>query len=96
MDSILQNRNTKNACILQIYHATVKQSWMIVPNRTGYSLVSAYNIRDDDQISVKSVQRRFDGTGYTVMFNDNPNGELDLWLTWMKIGTTESPYQSSI
>ena len=72
--------------LLEIYHLSTSVSWAIVPNKSGYSLVTAYNIRDDDQLRVDGIQRRTSG-GYTILFNGVPNGELDLWLTWVKIGT---------
>ena len=78
-----------NMIIVQLYHASVNQSWLVVPNRSGYALVAAYNIRNDDQHGIKGIQKRTNGD-YTVMFEQNPGGELDLWLVWAKIGTTES------
>ena len=78
-----------NMIIVQLYHASVNQSWLVVPNRSGYALVAAYNVRNDDQHGIKGIQKRTNGD-YTVMFEQNPNGELDLWLVWAKIGTTEA------
>lgn len=85
----IRSRQNSNMIIVQLYHASVNQSWLVVPNRSGYALVAAYNIRNDDQHGIKGIQKRTNGD-YTVTFEQNPGGELDLWLVWAKIGTTES------
>lgn len=83
----IRSRQNSNMIIVQLYHAAVNQSWLVVQNRSGYALVAAYNVRNDDQHGIKGIQKRTNGD-YTVMFEQNPGGELDLWLVWAKIGTT--------
>lgn len=80
------NRNT---IIVEFHHCKTGQSWYIVPQRSGYALIAAYNIRNDTTNSVKGIQKRSSGD-YTVMFDDTPGGELDLWLVWARVGTSET------
>lgn len=71
----------------ETYHLTANQSWTVISNRSGYALIAAYNIRNDDQLSVKGIQHRSDGR-FTILFDGTPGGELDLYLVWAKIGST--------
>lgn len=80
------NRNT---IIVEIRHCDPGQSWYIVSDRSGYVLIAAYTIRNDTTNSVKGIQKRA-STGYTIMFDDTPFGELDLWLAWARQGTGET------
>lgn len=83
------NRQNRNTIIVEFHHCKPGQSWYIVPQRSGYALIAAYNIRNDTTNSVKGIQKRSSGD-YTVMFNDTPGGELDLWLVWARVGTSET------
>ena len=83
------NELNRNTIIVEIRHCDPGQSWYIVSDRSGYALIAAYTIRNDTTNSVKGIQKRTP-TGYTIMFNDTPFGELDLWLTWARQGTGET------
>ena len=89
MDFIGFMRQNRNTIIVEIHHCDPGQSWYIVSDRSGYALIAAYTIRNDTVNSVKGIQKRTP-TGYTIMFDDTPAGELDLWLTWARQGTGET------
>lgn len=69
--------------IMELYTASTNGNYAIV-NKSGYTLISAYSVRDDSGYFVKGINKRNDGRYTLIIDGLTSSASMSFWLTWAK------------
>lgn len=69
--------------IMELYTASTNGNYAIV-NKSGYTLIGAYAVRDDSTYYVKGVNKRNDGRYTLIIDGLTSSVSMSFWLSWAK------------
>ena len=69
--------------IMELYTASTNTNYAIV-NKTGYTLLLAYSVREDSSYFVKGINKRSDGRYTLIIDGLTSSVTMSFWLTWAK------------
>ena len=68
---------------MELYTASTNTNYAIV-NKTGYTLLSAYSVREDSSYFVKGINKRSDGRYTLIIDGLTSSVTMSFWLAWAK------------